>query len=301
MAKSKELRDKVKELEAKLAEQEKKESELDESREELQKLADEVFKETEPDDGDVASVIEKVIYAENDEEDEIQGDDIDPTLRSTLAKFVKDGIEKGKKKGTSMGLPEAPDDDEGVDELPKESAVSALRRITAEKKARKKTEPKPETQASKLEKKVKEQKAKSKSELKAEPKAEKPTGAVVKGSEKKSEPKQKTEAKPAKKAEPKAKTEAKPDPKPAKKAEPAPEPQPEIHEEAVKHTSTSCHPDGPGKAYKYWHYKTRTWNFAADYWAATQNSDIWKVVWVWYKDGVIDHILTNEEIKEFLP
>ena len=62
------------------------------------------------------------------------------------------------------------------------------------------------------------------------------------------------------------------------------------------------HKDGVGKAYKYWDAETRTWGITSDYWAARQiGGDIWSVIWVWYSDGQIDHLLSVEEMKRYLP
>lgn len=290
MAKSRELKEKVRQLEAKIAEQERKESELDESREELQQLAEEVFEETEPDDGEIATVAAKILRSdEDDAEDEARSDDeneysdIDPGLRSTLAKFVREEMEKeAKKKETSMGLPEAPeeDDDDEVDELPKESAIQALKRMQAEKKAEKKAEkvdPKP----------------------KAEPRPKA-------GPKPKAEPKPKVEPKP--KAEPKPK---KPQTQASKleekmaaeqKAKPRAESKPKLEEAAVQISATIGHPDGPGKAYKYWSHKRSGYGITPDYWAAKQiGGDLLEVVWVWYKNGSIHHPLDEEEMRKFLP
>lgn len=56
-----------------------------------------------------------------------------------------------------------------------------------------------------------------------------------------------------------------------------------------------------GKAYKWWDYNTRTWNLTRNFWAANQSSDIWEVVFVWYQDGEIVRLLTDEEIKKYCP
>lgn len=60
--------------------------------------------------------------------------------------------------------------------------------------------------------------------------------------------------------------------------------------------------DGPLKAYKYWHYETKSWILTTDLWVANQSSpNQWEVIWIWITDGQIDHIMTPEEMQEYLP
>ncbi len=60
--------------------------------------------------------------------------------------------------------------------------------------------------------------------------------------------------------------------------------------------------NGPGYAYKYWDYKTHTWGLKADLWAAKQASNgMYVIVWAWYDNDVIHHLLSDEEIKQYTP
>ena len=60
--------------------------------------------------------------------------------------------------------------------------------------------------------------------------------------------------------------------------------------------------DGPGQAYKYWDGKTRTYGVTANIWAAKQISKgDYDIIWVWYRNDQIDHILSDEEIKRYAP
>ena len=114
-------------------------------------------------------------------------------------------------------------------------------------------------------------------------------------------------------AEEAAEEAAKPAPAPAPKAEPAPAakptPKPASTPKATpKATKPTPKPapklvvEGPGMAYKYWNYKTRTWSITTNIWAAKQlGIDLWEPIWVWYEDGGIDHLLTEEESKLYLP
>ena len=67
----------------------------------------------------------------------------------------------------------------------------------------------------------------------------------------------------------------------------------------------ACDPyraDGPGKAYKYWNYRERFWMLTEDFWVARQlGGDLWDIVWVWYQDGAIHHVMTEKEIQRYLP
>jgi len=114
-------------------------------------------------------------------------------------------------------------------------------------------------------------------------------------------------------AEEAAEEAAKPAPAPAPKAEPAPAakptPKPASTPKATpKATKPTPKPapklvvEGPGMAYKYWNYKTRTWSITTNIWAAKQlGIDLWEPIWVWYENGDIDHLLTDEETKLYLP
>lgn len=60
--------------------------------------------------------------------------------------------------------------------------------------------------------------------------------------------------------------------------------------------------NGPGYAYTYWDYEAGCWQLSSDIWAAKQASNgTYSIVWVWYKDGVIDHLLSKEEIRKYTP
>lgn len=60
--------------------------------------------------------------------------------------------------------------------------------------------------------------------------------------------------------------------------------------------------NGPGYAYTYWDYKAKCWQLSSDIWAAKQASNgTYSIVWVYYKNGVIDHLLSDEEIKKYAP
>ena len=60
--------------------------------------------------------------------------------------------------------------------------------------------------------------------------------------------------------------------------------------------------NGPRKVYKYWDYESRTYRTTTDIWAAKQASGgNYDPIWAWFKDGVIDHVLSNEEILRYVP
>ena len=97
-------------------------------------------------------------------------------------------------------------------------------------------------------------------------------------------------------------------PNPAAKAAPAPKTappatpaQPVKTTEPVAKGPRTLRPDGPGKIYKYWNHETNTWGFAPDKAAARQLSNVYQKVYVWYKDGEPDHLLTEGEIARYLP
>lgn len=116
-----------------------------------------------------------------------------------------------------------------------------------------------------------------------------------------------TEPEPAPKPEPKKQPTPVHMPNPAAKAAPAPKAaapatpvQPAKAAEPAKGPRT-LRPDGPGKVYKYWNHNTNTWIFAPDKAAAKQLSNIYQKVYIWYKDGEPDHIMTEGEIAKYLP
>ena len=108
------------------------------------------------------------------------------------------------------------------------------------------------------------------------------------------------DAKPA----PAPKAEPAPKPAPAPKAEPAPKPAPKAASKAkpTPKPAPKLVIEGPGMAYKYWNYKTRTWSITTNIWVAKQlGIDLWEPIWCWYESGNIDHLLTEEETKLYLP
>ncbi len=110
------------------------------------------------------------------------------------------------------------------------------------------------------------------------------------------------DAKPA----PAPKAEPAPKPAPAPKAEPAPKPAPAPKAASKAKPTPKPAPklviEGPGMAYKYWNYKTRTWSITTNIWVAKQlGIDLWEPIWCWYENGDIDHLLTDEESKLYLP
>ena len=90
-------------------------------------------------------------------------------------------------------------------------------------------------------------------------------------------------------------------PEPEPKSEPAPEPAKTENTEA-KPISGACYRNGAGYAFKFWQAATRTWGLTSDVWAAKQISNgVYDPIWVWYENGQIDHILSDDEIKKFVP
>ena len=121
----------------------------------------------------------------------------------------------------------------------------------------------------------------------------------------------KAEAEKAKGEKPKAekpkaeKPKAESDPKGTKPADPDPN-KPTPKAEKPKTVVTTCCSsgiaNGPGKAYRYWDYQSRCWLLTPDIWRANQASNgEWDPIWVWYKDGEIHHILTNDELRKYCP
>ena len=97
--------------------------------------------------------------------------------------------------------------------------------------------------------------------------------------------------------------------------EPLPEPEPEEVESdpekaeivpvqskvAILRATDETHPDGPGKAYRYWDYAERMYILTTNFWVARQSSDLWDVLWVWYQNGAIHHVMTKKEMQRYLP
>lgn len=123
------------------------------------------------------------------------------------------------------------------------------------------------------------------------------------------EPSTKTAFKPASEEElkPESKPTEKPKvvvskPKTAEEPKPTEKPKAEAKPVVVMPSSANAGRNGPAKAYKYWDYSSRQWLFTSNIFVADQLSNgEWMPVWVWYTDGVIDHILTSEEVKKYCP
>ena len=68
---------------------------------------------------------------------------------------------------------------------------------------------------------------------------------------------------------------------------------------AKKPEAKCCVPDGIHKAFRYRDFKTKFYFVVADRWAAKQaGNGEYDEIWVYYKNGQIDHILSAEEIRE---
>ena len=81
-----------------------------------------------------------------------------------------------------------------------------------------------------------------------------------------------------------------------------PEPEPVVAPAPVSEPSGTDGVNGVGKAYRYWNAITRTWKLSSDIWAAKQASNgVYDIIWVMYKNGSIDHILSEEEIRAYTP
>lgn len=64
--------------------------------------------------------------------------------------------------------------------------------------------------------------------------------------------------------------------------------------------NTPC--NGPGHVYKYWNWQKGKWQFTTDLWAANQaGNGVFDILWGWYQNGVLDHILSDEEIEQYCP
>ena len=97
------------------------------------------------------------------------------------------------------------------------------------------------------------------------------------------------------------------EPEPVSEPEPTPEPTPKPEPEAepkieIRPVGGACCKNGAGYAFKFWQAATRTWGLTSDVWAAKQISNgVYDPIWVWYENGQIDHILSDDEIKKFVP
>lgn len=59
--------------------------------------------------------------------------------------------------------------------------------------------------------------------------------------------------------------------------------------------------NGPGMAYRYLNRKLAVYSLTADIWKAKRISNgTYDPIWVWYSDGKIDHILSDEELEEYI-
>lgn len=110
------------------------------------------------------------------------------------------------------------------------------------------------------------------------------------------------------KAKPKSESETKPVEKPKAEAKPEPkksEPKSDKPKEPVCVATSCCDSsafNGPGKAYRYWDYQSRSYLLTTSIWRANQaGNGEWDVIWVWYKDGEIHHVLDNEELRKYCP
>ena len=60
--------------------------------------------------------------------------------------------------------------------------------------------------------------------------------------------------------------------------------------------------NGPGYGYKYLQPLTGTYGLTSDIWKAKQTSNgVYDPIWVWYSNGTIDHIMTDEELRKYVP
>lgn len=66
--------------------------------------------------------------------------------------------------------------------------------------------------------------------------------------------------------------------------------------------ATNSVPDGPGHGYKYYDFEAQGFFITSDLWKAKQlGHGVYDILWVWYKDGHIDHIMTGEELAKYCP
>ncbi len=60
--------------------------------------------------------------------------------------------------------------------------------------------------------------------------------------------------------------------------------------------------DGPAQAYHYWDWESQSYCLSLDIWEANQLSNgNYTPVWVWVTQGCIDHMLSSEEMRLYLP
>ncbi len=60
--------------------------------------------------------------------------------------------------------------------------------------------------------------------------------------------------------------------------------------------------NGPGYAYTYWDYEAGCRQLTSNIWAAKQaGNGTYEIVWAYYRNDVIDHLLSKEEIKKYIP
>ncbi len=89
--------------------------------------------------------------------------------------------------------------------------------------------------------------------------------------------------------------ETNPEPETASKTNPEPE-----TEESSGKPCNRVAKSGPGYAFRYWDYKNKSYGLTSDIWKAKQKGS-YAPIWVWYDDGQIDHILSNDELDEYVP
>ena len=59
--------------------------------------------------------------------------------------------------------------------------------------------------------------------------------------------------------------------------------------------------NGPGMGYKYPNYALGCYSLTSDIWKAKRISNgVYDPIWVWYKDGRIDHILDAAELEKYV-
>ena len=85
-------------------------------------------------------------------------------------------------------------------------------------------------------------------------------------------------------------------------ATPAPIPTPVTVPTTSVSTEVNGVMNGPGYAYSAWDWETGQYILLTDIWAAKQIScGNYDPVKVWYRNGRIDHVLSNAEIKKYSP
>lgn len=92
-------------------------------------------------------------------------------------------------------------------------------------------------------------------------------------------------------------------PAPAPEPEPEPVPEPKKSDDDVTFDTKQSPAGftGPGRAYRFWDFETRTYGLTSKAYAAKQIDKDYAIVYVWYQDGCINHLLTKEEIKKYIP